>query len=167
MYERGPRPVWLHKFHERTSQHRHPWGFKTLKMAYAMIKGFEAMRALRKRQADAFNLSRYICGEARLFERAFGLAACAIAEAVPLTEGHRQTHGTRSKHNGGFARTAMRQTAPDIAVCNRAAATSNLNRDIWDEARLRVPSASALVPLLKRPNLSSEGQNAKQPNGHR
>ena len=57
-------------------------GFKTLKTAYATIKGFEVMRALRKGQAAAFNLTRDICGEARIVERAFGLGDCALAEAV-------------------------------------------------------------------------------------
>ncbi len=31
-----------------------------------------------------FNLTRDICGEARIVERAFGLGACALAEAVQL-----------------------------------------------------------------------------------
>jgi transposase, IS6 family len=44
---------------------RHVRGFKTLKTAYAAIKGFEVMRALRKSQAGAFNITRDICGEAR------------------------------------------------------------------------------------------------------
>ena len=57
-------------------------GFKTLKAAYATIKGFEVMRALRKGQASAFNLTRDIRGEARIVERAFGLGASALAEAV-------------------------------------------------------------------------------------
>jgi transposase, IS6 family len=59
-------------------------GFKTLKTAYATIKGFEVMRALRKGQAGAFNLTRDICGEARIVERAFGIGACPLAEAVRL-----------------------------------------------------------------------------------
>ncbi len=57
-------------------------GFKTLKTAYATLKGFEVMRALRKGQAGAFNITRDICGEARLVERAFGLGASALSEAV-------------------------------------------------------------------------------------
>jgi len=40
------------------------------------------MRALRKGQADAFNLTGDIRGEARLVARAFGLGACALSEAV-------------------------------------------------------------------------------------
>ena len=57
-------------------------GFKTLKTAYATIKGFEVMRALRKGQASAFNITNDIRGEARIVERAFGLGASALAEAV-------------------------------------------------------------------------------------
>ena len=59
-------------------------GFKTLKTAYATIKGFEVMRALRKGQAGVFNITRDICGEARLVERAFGLGASALSEAFQL-----------------------------------------------------------------------------------
>ena len=33
-------------------------GFKSLKTAYATIKGFEVTRALRKGQASAFNMTR-------------------------------------------------------------------------------------------------------------
>ena len=40
------------------------------------------MRALRKGQARAFNLTCDICGEARIVERAFGLGACPLAELV-------------------------------------------------------------------------------------
>ena len=59
-------------------------GFKTLKTAYATIKGGEVMRARRKAQARAFNVTGDICGEARIVERAFGLGASALAEAVQL-----------------------------------------------------------------------------------
>ena len=59
-------------------------GFKSLPTAYATIKGFEVMRALRKGQASAFNVTRDICGEARIVERAFGLGASALAEVVSL-----------------------------------------------------------------------------------
>ena len=61
-------------------------GFKTLKTAYAAIKGFEVMRALRKGQARGFNITRDIRGEARLVERAFGLGACALREAMQLMD---------------------------------------------------------------------------------
>jgi transposase-like protein len=55
-------------------------GFKTLNTAYATIKGFEVMRALRKGQASAFNITRDIRGEARIVERAFALGTSAVAE---------------------------------------------------------------------------------------
>jgi hypothetical protein len=57
-------------------------GFKTLKTAYATIKGFEAMCALRKDQASAFNVTCDVRGEACIFERAFGLGASALTKAV-------------------------------------------------------------------------------------
>jgi IS6 family transposase len=59
-------------------------GFKTLKTAYATIRRFEVMRALRKDQAAIFNLTQDIRGEARIVERAFGIGASPIAEAVAL-----------------------------------------------------------------------------------
>jgi hypothetical protein len=51
------------------------------------------MRALRKGQAAAFNLTRDIRGEARMVERAFGLGASALAETVRLL-GERLELGT-------------------------------------------------------------------------
>ena len=57
-------------------------GFKTLKTAYATIKGFEVMRALRKGQAQVFALQEGIVGEARIVERAFGVGPCALSEAI-------------------------------------------------------------------------------------
>ena len=57
-------------------------GFKTLKTAYATIRGFEVMCALRTGQASAFNISRDIRGEVRIVERAFGLGTSALAEAA-------------------------------------------------------------------------------------
>jgi IS6 family transposase len=59
-------------------------GFKTLKTAYATIMGFEVMHALRKGQAALFNLTQDIGGEARIVERAFGIGASALAEAVAV-----------------------------------------------------------------------------------
>ena len=53
-------------------------GFKTLKTAYATIKGFEVMRALRKGQAATFNLTGDVRGKARLVERAFGIGSTAL-----------------------------------------------------------------------------------------
>ena len=57
-------------------------GFKTLKTAYATIKGFEVMRALRKGQAEMFALQGAIVGEARIVERAFGVGPCVLTEAM-------------------------------------------------------------------------------------
>ena len=59
-------------------------GFKTLKTAYATIMGFEVMRALRKGQAALFNFTQDIRGEARLVERAFGIGASALTEAIEV-----------------------------------------------------------------------------------
>jgi len=59
-------------------------GFKTLKTAYATIKGFEVMRALRKGQASAFNVTRDIRCEARIVELAVGLGGSALSELVQL-----------------------------------------------------------------------------------
>ncbi len=46
--------------------------------------GFEVMHALRKGQAAIFNLTQDIRGEARIVERAFGIGASALAEAVAV-----------------------------------------------------------------------------------
>ncbi len=48
-------------------------GFKTLKTAYATIKGFEVMHALRKGQAAIFQYGGGIMGEVRLIERQFNV----------------------------------------------------------------------------------------------
>ena len=63
-------------------------GFKTMKTAYATIKGFEVMRALRKGQVPAFSLQGGIIGEARIVERAFGVGPCALTEAIALLQNH-------------------------------------------------------------------------------
>ena len=44
------------------------------------------MRALRKGQAAIFNLTQDIHGEARIVERAFGIGANALAEAIALMD---------------------------------------------------------------------------------
>jgi len=44
------------------------------------------MRALRKGQGAAYNLTRDVLGEARLIERAFGVGASALAEVVALLD---------------------------------------------------------------------------------
>lgn len=61
-------------------------GFKTMKTAYATIKGFEVMRALRKGQSRSFNLTGDINGEVRMIERAFGLGPCGLTEAISMLE---------------------------------------------------------------------------------
>ena len=48
------------------------------------------MRALRKGQAAAFNITRDIRGEARVVERAFGLGGSILAEAVQFVSGQRE-----------------------------------------------------------------------------
>ena len=55
-----------------------------MRTAYATIKGFEVMRALRKGQGRAFNLTRDPIGEKRMIERAFGVGPCVMAEAVAI-----------------------------------------------------------------------------------
>ena len=57
-------------------------GFKTMNTAYATIKSFEVMRALRKRQAEVFFLQGGIVGEARIVERAFDVGPCVLTEAM-------------------------------------------------------------------------------------
>ncbi len=46
-----------------------------MKTAYATIKGFEVMRALKQGQARPWRYQEGIVGEVRLIERNFGLAA--------------------------------------------------------------------------------------------
>jgi IS6 family transposase len=61
-------------------------GFKSMKTAYATIKGFELMHALRKGQAKLWMLSAGIRGEVRLVERAFGLGPSILTEAMQQLE---------------------------------------------------------------------------------
>ena len=63
-------------------------GFKNMKTAYAAIKGFEVMRALRKQQDRAFNLTNDIHGETRIIERAFGLGNDVMAGMMHMLENH-------------------------------------------------------------------------------
>jgi len=64
-------------------------GFKTLKTAYATIKGFEVMRALRKGQAATTGDIR---GEARIVERAFGIGPSALTEVVAMLQKNLDTN---------------------------------------------------------------------------
>ncbi len=59
-------------------------GFKSMKTACATIKGFEAMRSLRKKQARAFQLQPGKRGEVRLVERAFGIGPEMMSELMSL-----------------------------------------------------------------------------------
>ena len=61
-------------------------GFKTLKTAYATIKGFEVMRALRKGQSGNFALQGGIIDEVRIVERTFDLGMCSLTEAMALLQ---------------------------------------------------------------------------------
>ena len=55
-----------------------------MKAACATVNGFEAMRALRKRQAKAFQFQPGIRGEVRLVERAFGIGPDMMSELMSL-----------------------------------------------------------------------------------
>jgi len=59
-------------------------GFKALKDRLRDHHGIEVMRALRKGQAAVFNLTQDIRGDALIVERAFGIGAIALAEAVAI-----------------------------------------------------------------------------------
>src|SRR3546814_10896306 len=59
-----------------------------LPTAYATIKGFEVMRALRKGQARPWCLQPGIRGEVRLVERAFGIGPSALTEAMGMLNHH-------------------------------------------------------------------------------
>jgi IS6 family transposase len=48
-------------------------GFKSLKTAYATLKGFEVMRMFKKKQMHLWTYGQCIMGEVRLVERQFGL----------------------------------------------------------------------------------------------
>jgi len=59
-------------------------GFEAMKTAYATIKGFEAMRTLKKGQGRAFQFQPGIKGEVRLIERCFNLGDCALTEVIKI-----------------------------------------------------------------------------------
>ena len=48
-------------------------GFKSMKTAYATIKGFGVMRLFRKGQMDTWIYEKGLTGEIRLIERQFGI----------------------------------------------------------------------------------------------
>src|SRR3546814_17156664 len=80
--------------------------------AYATIKGFEVMRALRKGQARPWCLQPGIRGEVRLEERAFGIGPTALTE----------TMGILNHHFAAAALHAQSASIPMTAAhhCNRA-----------------------------------------------
>ena len=57
-------------------------GFKSMRTAYATIKGFEVIRALKKGQAGLHQVQPGIRGEVRLVERAFGIGPDALTEML-------------------------------------------------------------------------------------
>jgi transposase, IS6 family len=61
-------------------------GFKSMKTAYATIKGFEIMRALKKGQAESFQLQDGVIGEKRLIERCFQIGDNALTEVCKIIE---------------------------------------------------------------------------------
>src|SRR3546814_7441161 len=63
-------------------------GFKSMPTAYATLKGFEVMRALRKGQAQEWCLQPGIMGEVRLVERAFGLGPSALTDTMIMLNKH-------------------------------------------------------------------------------
>jgi IS6 family transposase len=63
-------------------------GFKSMKSAYATIKGFEVMNALKKGQADAWKFQDGIKGEVRLVERAFGIGDSPLKEIMKIISQH-------------------------------------------------------------------------------
>ena len=104
-------------------------GFKTMKTAYATIKGFEVMRALRKGQARAFSLQGGIIGEARIVERAFGVGPYALTEAIALLQNHLANAESRGEPP------LCSVTARLCQVCNRARETqcaSIREEKTWD-----------------------------------
>ena len=52
---------------------KHTLGFKSMKTAYATLKGFEVMRMFRKRQFDPWLKERNVRGEIRLINEAFNI----------------------------------------------------------------------------------------------
>jgi transposase, IS6 family len=52
-------------------------GFKSMKTAFATIKGFEVMRMFKKGQFDIWKYGQGLTGEIRLIERQFGVYSAA------------------------------------------------------------------------------------------
>lgn len=75
-------------------------GFEILKTAYATIRGFAVMRALRKGQAALLDPTGNAHGEARLAEHPFGLSARAPGEVVCLIDEQLTAAARRAPSSG-------------------------------------------------------------------
>lgn len=59
-------------------------GFKSMKTAYATLKGFESMRSIKKGQGSAYRIQPGVKGEVRLVEYCFHLGRSPLADAMEL-----------------------------------------------------------------------------------
>lgn len=59
-------------------------GFKSMKTAYATIKGFELMRMFKKAQMNIWHYGQGLLGEIRLIERCFQLGDNALADVMKI-----------------------------------------------------------------------------------
>ena len=123
-------------------------GFKTLKSAYATIKGFEVMRALRKGQAAIFNLTGDIRGEARIVERAFGIGPkCADGGSSTARSESRKPRGCQVidvPTNGHYDQNGNLQQSPLIATLQ---VPLPLRRQFWGGNHLS-PVARSYIACL-------------------
>src|SRR3546814_13172826 len=87
-------------------------GFKSIPTAYATIKGFEVMRALRTGQARPWCLQPGIRGEVRLVARAFGLGPSALTKAMGMLN-HHFAAAARSGQSGSRSAARRVQKACD------------------------------------------------------
>lgn len=81
-------------------------GFKSMKTAFATIKGFEIMRAVKKGQFRAGQFQNGIKGEVRLIERTFGLGANVLAEAVQVLQDEIENNPDLQKQFSGHIKYA-------------------------------------------------------------
>jgi hypothetical protein len=78
-------------------------GFKSLKTAYATLKGFEVMRAL-KGQGALRQYQDGTRGEVCLVERAFGLGPSGLAEAEALLDERLRRQAPKRRAGSGQPR---------------------------------------------------------------
>ncbi len=102
-------------------------GFKSIPTAYATIKGFEVMRALRKGQARPWCLQPGIRGEVRLVERAFGRHA------------HLALVHTSIEHSRDWCRSLL------ILNCQELAAQQPLRPINWCSRLLKMTESLAFM----------------------